>query len=47
VRTLDAVHLATLQILAEVLPDFDVASSDDGCRENAGALGFTVLPAAN
>jgi predicted nucleic acid-binding protein len=47
VRTVDAIHLATLQILAEVFPDLDVASSDDRFRENAEALGFTVLPAAN
>ena len=47
VRTLDAIHLATLQILAEALPDLDVASSDDRFRENAQALGFTVLPAGN
>ena len=32
---------------AQDLPDLDVASSDDPFRENAHALGFTVLPAAN
>ena len=46
VRTLDAIHLATLQILAEEFHDLDVASSDDRIRDNAKALGLTVLPAA-
>jgi predicted nucleic acid-binding protein len=44
VRTLDAIHLATLQILGEVLPDLDVVSTDDRVRENARALGFEVVP---
>jgi predicted nucleic acid-binding protein len=46
VRTLDAIHLATLQILAEEFHDVDVASSDERIRDNAKALGLTVLPAA-
>ena len=46
VRTLDAIHLATFQILAEVLPDLDMASSDERVRENATALGFQVVPTA-
>jgi len=46
VRTLDAIHLATFRILAEVLPDLDMASSDERVHENATALGFEVVPAA-
>ena len=45
VRTLDAVHLATLQMLGEVLPNLDMVSSDERVRLNAQALGFRVLPA--
>lgn len=45
VRTLDAIHLATLQILAEVLPELGVVSTDEHVRENARALGFKVVPA--
>jgi predicted nucleic acid-binding protein len=45
VRALDAIHLATLQILAEVLPELDVVSTDQRVRENARALGLNVVPA--
>jgi hypothetical protein len=44
VRTLDAIHLAALQIPAEVLPDLDVVSADERVRANATALGFGVMP---
>lgn len=46
VRTLDAIHIATLQILDEALSEFEVATCDERVRDNAEALGFTVLPAA-
>ena len=45
VRTLDAIHLATMQLLAETLPELDVVSTDDRIRENAEALGIKVAPA--
>ncbi len=46
VRTLDAIHLATAQLLAETLPELDLVSTDERVRENARALGINVLPAA-
>lgn len=46
VRTLDGIHLATLLALSGAI-DVDVASCDGRIRENAEALGFTVVPAAN
>lgn len=46
VRTLDAIHLATVQLLAETLPELDLVSTDARVRENASALGINVLPAA-
>jgi predicted nucleic acid-binding protein len=46
VRTLEAIHLATLQLLAETLPELDLVSTDERVRENAKALGINVLPAA-
>jgi len=45
VRTLDAIHLATMQLLAETLPELDVVSADERVRENAKALGIKVVPA--
>ena len=47
VRTLDGIHLATALALSEAAIDIDVASCDGRVRENAEALGFTVVPAAN
>jgi uncharacterized protein len=44
VRTLDAVHLATIQLLAETLADLEVVSVDDRVRENARAFGIKVIP---
>jgi predicted nucleic acid-binding protein len=44
VRTLDAVHLATIQLLAETLPELDLVSTDERVRENAKALGINVFP---
>ena len=44
VRTLDAIHLATVRVLDQELGDFVVASCDERVRRNATALGFTVVP---
>lgn len=47
VRSLDAVHLATLLLVVEDLPDgLRVLSTDGRIRQNAEALGFEVTPAA-
>jgi predicted nucleic acid-binding protein len=43
VRTLDALHLASLQIVSEKLP-LDLVSCDERVRRNAVALGFEVSP---
>ena len=45
VRSLDAIHLASLLVLDEALGEFVVASCDDRVRRNALALGFEVVPA--
>lgn len=45
VRTLDALHLASIEVLAKKLGWLVVVSCDDRVRENAIALGFHVLPA--
>lgn len=45
VRTLDAFHLATVQLLQEALGAITVLSLDDRVRENARALGIDVTPA--
>jgi uncharacterized protein len=42
VRTLDAIHLASLCMLDEVLGGFAVATCDDRVRRSAAALGFAV-----
>jgi hypothetical protein len=44
VRTLDAIHLATIDRLASVLPDLAVLTTDERVRRNALALGYRVLP---
>jgi len=44
VRTLDAIHLATIERLAGVLERLVVLSTDERVRTNAQALGFSVLP---
>jgi predicted nucleic acid-binding protein len=46
VRTLDALHLATVRVLDDELGGVEVVSCDDHVRENAAALGFVVIPAA-
>ncbi len=44
VRTLDAIHLATVEKLAGVLERIVVLSTDSRVRANAQALGFVVAP---
>jgi predicted nucleic acid-binding protein len=46
VRTLDAIHLASLRLLDEALGGFEVATCDERVRLNAAALGFGVVPAS-
>jgi predicted nucleic acid-binding protein len=45
VRSLDAIHLASLLVLDEALGEVVVASCDERVRRNALALGFEVVPA--
>jgi hypothetical protein len=45
VRTLDAIHLASLALLREAVPALSVLSTDERVRRNAMQLGFEVLPA--
>lgn len=42
IRTLDAVHLATVEVLGEPPPLVVVVSRDRRVRENAQALGYRV-----
>lgn len=42
VRTLDAVHLATAELLGEAPPLVTIVTRDDRVRKNAEALGYTV-----
>lgn len=44
VRTLDAIHLASMSVLREFLPGLVVLSTDDRVRQNGAQLGFEVLP---
>jgi predicted nucleic acid-binding protein len=44
VRTLDALHLASLCELDEALGDVELASCDDRVRRNGEALGIAVIP---
>ncbi len=44
VRTLDALHLATVEKLAGVIEHLVVLSTDSRVRDNARALGFEVVP---
>jgi len=46
VRSLDALHLASLHVLDSQLGEFEVATCDERVRRNATALGFAVLPSA-
>jgi predicted nucleic acid-binding protein len=42
IRTLDAVHLATAELLGEPPPLVTIVTRDGRLRENAEALGYTV-----
>jgi predicted nucleic acid-binding protein len=42
IRTLDAVHLATAELLGEVPALVTIVTRDDRVRKNAEALGYTV-----
>jgi predicted nucleic acid-binding protein len=42
IRTLDAVHLATVEMLGEPPPLVTIVTRDSRVRENAEALGYTV-----
>jgi predicted nucleic acid-binding protein len=44
VRSLDAIHLASVRVLDDELGGFEVASCDDRVRRNATALGFALVP---
>jgi hypothetical protein len=44
VRTLDAIHLASMGVLRESLPELVVLSTDARVRENSAQLGFEVRP---
>ncbi len=44
IRTLDALHLSLALVARAVLPDLEVLSLDPRVRENALALGLSVLP---
>ncbi|MEW6752843.1 MAG: type II toxin-antitoxin system VapC family toxin [Candidatus Latescibacterota bacterium] len=46
VRTLDAIHLASLRLLDEGLGPLTVASCEDRVRRNAAAMGIAVVPVA-
>ncbi len=43
VRTLDALHLASIRVLDAELGGIEVASCDERVRSNAAALGFAVI----
>lgn len=47
VRTLDAVHLATVIVLSDGAIALDVVSCDRRVRDNAEALGLRVFPDSN
>ena len=42
IRTLDAVHLATAELLGEAPPLVTIVTRDDRVRKNAEALGYSV-----
>jgi predicted nucleic acid-binding protein len=44
VRTLDAIHLATVLVLDHDLGGLEVATCDDRVRRSAATLGFAVIP---
>jgi hypothetical protein len=42
IRTLDAVHLATAELLGESPPLVTIVTRDDRVRKNAESLGYVV-----
>jgi len=44
VRTLDAVHLATIEKVSGAIPDVVMLSTDERIRRNAAAFGFALVP---
>jgi predicted nucleic acid-binding protein len=42
IRTRDAVHLATAELLGEPPPLMTIVTRDDRVRENAMALGYSI-----
>jgi predicted nucleic acid-binding protein len=44
IRSLDAIHLASVRVLDDELGGLEVASCDDRVRQNAAALGFVLVP---
>jgi predicted nucleic acid-binding protein len=42
IRTLDAVHLATVELLSDAPALVSIVTRDDRVRTNAAALGYTV-----
>jgi len=44
VRTLDAIHLATILVVRPTAPDMAVLSLDSRIRDNAALLGLDVVP---
>ena len=44
VRTLDALHLATVLSYVQEVAPLDVLSTDDRIRQNAAALGLQLIP---
>jgi predicted nucleic acid-binding protein len=45
-RTLDAIHLATMSVMRESVADLTILTTDHRIRANGAQLGFTVLPEA-
>ena len=43
IRTLDAVHLATIEMLGETPPLMTVVTGDDRIRDNARAMGYAII----
>jgi predicted nucleic acid-binding protein len=46
VRSLDAIHLASVRVLDDELGGVEVVSCDERVRQNAASLGFVLVPAA-
>jgi predicted nucleic acid-binding protein len=44
IRTLDAIHLASVSVVSTMVPDLSILSLDDRVRRAAVEMGFPVLP---